>query len=221
VLIEPHCHTSEVSPCAEVPAAQAIRIHKAAGFDAVIITDHFNDYVLEAFPGSPKERVDRYLDGYRYAREEGEKLGLNVMFSLESRIVGGPEDFLVYGIGFDFVYEHPQFYSYTQEEAFKAVCEYGAIMLQAHPCRGYCRPRDPKFLHGVEIINGNPWHNNHNDRALDWALEHHLDIHTSGSDFHVAKDVGTGGMILEGTVHNSKEFAEYIRLHKPCKLLGK
>lgn len=216
--IEMHIHTSNVSPCARVPAPEAARIHAKAGMDAVVVTEHFNDYVLESFPGSPREKVDRYLDGYRAVQEEGARLGLTVILGMESRILGGSEDFLIYGIDPDFLYANPTFYHYTQKEAFDACCEYGALLLQAHPFRTGCHPRDPKFLHGIEIYNGHPRHDNNNDQAEAWANEHGLRLRTSGSDFHQVQDCGTGGILIDGTVSNSKELASWL-LNKPFTLI--
>lgn len=216
--IEMHAHTAEVSPCGKVPARAMAHQYVAAQYDAVVVTDHFNEYVLESFPGSPRQRADRYLDGFRFAREEGEKLGLTVILGMESCIQGGREDFLVYGIDFDFFYAHPTFYRYTQAEAFAACCEYGALFFQAHPCRSYCHPRDPKLLHGVEVFNGNPRHQNNNEQAKAWALENGILLHTSGSDFHQPEDCARGGILLNGQVSTSKELAAWLR-NKPIALL--
>ena len=62
--IELHAHTSEVSPCANVPAAEMVADYARAGYGAVVVTDHFNNYVLESYPGKGTKRaVERYLEG--------------------------------------------------------------------------------------------------------------------------------------------------------------
>lgn len=202
--IEMHAHTSEVSPCARVPAAKVVDAYVKAGYQAVTITDHFNSYVLEAFSGSPRERVTQYLEGFRRAQEAGEKAGLRIILGMESCIAGGREDFLVYGIDTDFIYANPTFYRYTQEEAYRACHEYGALLFQAHPCRPGLSPRTPKFLDGMEVYNGNPRHENNNPSARAWAEEHHL-LFSSGSDYHETEDAARGGMIFPGEIHDSKE----------------
>lgn len=218
--IEMHTHTGGASVCAKVPAKEVVRLHAAAGIDAIVITNHFNDNTVEIHPGTPRERVDHFLRGYYEAREEGERLGVTVLLGMESCIVGGREDFLVYGIDADFYYEHPTFFRYTQQEAFSACCEYGALLLQAHPFRSYCHPRDPKLLHGVEVYNGNPRHDSHNDLAKAWAIENGLWLHTSGSDFHQTEDCGIGGIVIDGTVSTSKELGDWLK-NKPYTLIGK
>lgn len=209
--IELHAHTSEVSPCANVPAACMADAYARAGYQAVVVTDHFNDYVIEAFPGSPKDRVTRYLEGFYRAQEAGAKAGLKIILGMESSIAGGREDFLVYGIDTDFIYQNPVFYQYTQEEAYRACHEYGAVLFQAHPCRPGLSPRNPKLLDGMEVYNGNPRHENNNPRARAWAEEHGL-IFSSGSDFHEMEDVARGGIILPIEVHDSKELAAALKM---------
>ena len=82
----------------------------------------------------------------------------------------------------------------------------GALLFQAHPCRPGLSPRDPKFLDGIEVYNGNPRHESNNPRARAWAEEHHL-LFSSGSDYHETEDIARGGMIFPGEIHNSKELA--------------
>ncbi len=208
--IELHAHTSEVSPCANVAAETMVSVYVKAGYQGVVVTDHFNSYVLESFPGSPRDRVTRYLEGFYKAQQAGEKAGLQIILGMESCIAGGKEDFLIYGIGTDFIYQHPTFYRYTQEEAYRACQEYGALLFQAHPCRPGLAPRDPNLLDGMEVYNGNPRHKNNNPRAREWAEAHGL-IFSSGSDFHEMEDVGRGGIILPVDIRDSKELAEALK----------
>ena len=41
VQLETHLHTSEVSQCGRIPAREMIRRYHAAGYGAVVVTDHF------------------------------------------------------------------------------------------------------------------------------------------------------------------------------------
>lgn len=214
--IEMHAHTAEVSPCADAFAGEMVAAVKSAEYDAVVVTDHFNEYILESFSGNSKQRADRFLLGYRIAREEGAKTGVKVFFGVETCLAGGPEDFLVYGVGEDFVFDNPRMYKYTQKELYKAASDAGALLFQAHPFRNYCRPRDPRYLHGVEVYNGsktNP-HNNHNDKALAFALAHEHLLLTSGSDFHGLADTGLGGVVLP-------QSAKVDTIHELCGYLSR
>lgn len=208
--IEMHAHTSETSPCGSVPADTAVREYARAGYGGMVITDHFNSYVLESFPGSAREKVDRYLAGYDRAAETGAEVGVTVLLGAESCIVGGPEDFLIYGIGRDFLYEYPRLYAMTQQEVYKACQDYGAVLYQAHPCRSYCQPRDPAFLDGAEVFNGNPRHANNNPQALAFAEKHGLRV-SSGSDYHEYEDLARGGLILPSPVTGNADLLEALK----------
>lgn len=208
--IEMHSHTSETSPCGSVPADTAVREYARAGYGGMVITDHFNSSILESFPGSAREKVDRYLAGYDRAAETGAKVGVTVLLGAESCIVGGPEDFLIYGIGRDFLYEYPRLYAMTQQEVYKACQDYGAVLYQAHPCRSYCQPRDPAFLDGVEVFNGNPRHANNNPQALAFAEKHGLRV-SSGSDYHEHEDLARGGLILPSPVAGNADLLEALK----------
>lgn len=49
--IEMHVHTSEGSPCARVEAKNIVKAYSEAGYDAVIITNHYDNPIL--FTASP------------------------------------------------------------------------------------------------------------------------------------------------------------------------
>ena len=93
--IDLHVHTSEVSSCGHVPAAEMARLYHEAGYDAIVITDHLIAGNKQEMP--MPERVNWYLSGYRAAKAEGEKLGLTVLLGAEARMTSGNEDFLVFG----------------------------------------------------------------------------------------------------------------------------
>ncbi|MCL2538903.1 MAG: PHP domain-containing protein [Oscillospiraceae bacterium] len=221
--IEMHAHTAEVSPCADTAAADVVAAHERAGYDAVVITDHFNDYIVNSFSGTPRQKAEQYLFGYRIAREAGERIGIKVFFAAEVCLAGGLEDFLIYGIGEDFIFNNPKMYKYTQRELYNEVSAAGALLFQAHPCRSYCHPCDPGLLHGVEVFNGNTTHphNNNNDKALAFALSHPHLLLSSGSDFHGLADLGHGGVVLPETaeVETIGDLCGYIS-QREVELLG-
>lgn len=208
--IEMHFHTSETSPCGSVPAADAVQAYARKGYGAIVITDHFNGDILESFPGSPREKVDRYLRGYEAARQAGDEAGLVILLGVESCLAGGPEDFLLYGINRDFLYEYPRLYAMTQAEVYRACHDYGALLYQAHPFRSYCRPRDPALLDGVEIYNGNRRHENHNAEAAAFARRHRLRV-SSGSDFHEYEDLAQGGLCLPSPLSTNAELLAALK----------
>ena len=40
--VEMHTHTSETSPCAHINAKDVLKLYKEAGYDTVVITDHYS-----------------------------------------------------------------------------------------------------------------------------------------------------------------------------------
>lgn len=209
--IEMHAHTSETSPCGRVPARKMIKAYADAGYDAVLVTDHIHRDVFHDFKVAPgRPQIDRYLLGYRAAVDAGRIHRIKVFLGAEVNLAShGPEDFLLIGIQEDFLYTYPDLYRYTQKELFK-LCEKNNILLyQAHPFRSYCRPADPRYLHGVEIFNGNPRHVNNNELALAFAQKHGL-LQTAGSDYHQVEDISSG-IMLDQDVTDQIELAQILR----------
>ena len=203
--IEMHAHTSQVSPCAWVPAAEVIRQYHKNGYQGIVITDHYNQPVIEGFPGSWKEKAAAYLKGYLAACEEAQKWGMTVLFGIETCLAGGVEDFLIYGASPDMILEYPKLYEMSQEELFHICDEMGVLLIQAHPFRSPCHMRDPRFLHGAEVYNGNPRPENHNELTERFVSAYPHYILTSGSDYHRLEDVGTGGIDAHQLIHSEKE----------------
>lgn len=214
---EMHVHTSEVSPCARVKAKDMILLYQQAGYDAVVVTDHFNNYVLEQYQGNDRQRVDRYLKGYLTAKEAGEKIGLKVFFGVESNLLPERADFLFYGATPDFLYEYPKLYELSQKEAFEVCCTHGILMLQAHPFRSQ-GTRNPKYMHGMEVYNGNLRNPSYNASTAQFVKEYPQFVLTSGSDFHMYEDVGCGGMLLPD-IADERELAKVLREGKDILLI--
>lgn len=206
--IDLHVHTCETSPCGKVKAVEMLHLYKAAGYDAVVVTDHFNDYVLEKFPAD--RRIDEYLSGYRTAVEYAKKVGIKVFFGVETCLLGGKDDFLIYGVTPQFLYDNPKLYALTLAELYDTAHKAGGIVIQAHPNRGYCRQADIRYLDGVEVYNGNPRHDSHNDITRALADRHPELIPTSGNDFHQIGDEKMGGGII-AEVRDEKELAEKLK----------
>lgn len=210
--LEMHMHTSEVSPCAKRKALEGIRDYKEVGYDGVVITDHFNDYVLESFTGNDRERVGRYLEGYYRAQEAGATLELKVLFGIETCLKGSQDDFLIYGVTPEFLYEYPRLYEMSLEKLYESVHQVGGLVIQAHPFRGYCQIRDPKFLDGIEVFNGNPRHDSRNHLAIEFMTKHSKLIKTSGSDYHEMDDVARGGMEFTMDICSEKSLKQALVL---------
>lgn len=206
-----HAHTSEGSPCGHVPGIEVAREYKKKGFDAVVITNHFDEDLLRDFGSTDRERMERYLLGYRRAADEGERCGVRILFGMELRIVSGPEDFLLYGVTPDFVFEHPDLCQKTLLQVHDICRRAGALLIQAHPFRAPCSPQNAADLDGIEVHNAHPQHRNHNEMARQWASENPHFILTSGSDYHDLDNPSLGGIVTEEDVSDCVELARLLR----------
>lgn len=209
--IEMHTHTSEASPCANVPAAQIPALYRQAGYDAIVITDHFCKWAQER-SGSETAKVyaEYFLNGYRTAKAAGDRIGFPVLLGAEANLPGSPNDYLLYGITEEFILQHPSLYEMTLPELYTLCREHDILLLQAHPYRTYCTPADPAYLDGAESYNGNPRHNNQNELAEKWTQKHHM-IQSSGSDFHELEDVAKGGIETNIPVTDTHTLYQVLR----------
>ena len=208
-----HVHTSEVSQCGKVGARDVVNLYKQAGYAGIVITDH---YFKEYFEGMKlqnwNDKIDRYLEGYKAARDEGMKVGLNVMLGMELRFYDCINDYLIFGIDEDFLREYPELYNYNlrQFRSFIDGANKEILIYQAHPFRTGMTIQNPVYLHGVEVYNGNPRHNSRNSLARLFADENNLKV-ISGSDFHQVMDLARGGIMAEDKINDMKEL---VRLFK-------
>jgi len=208
--IDMHVHTAEVSPCGKVKAAEVVRLYKDAGYDAIVITDHYSSSFFQAAKDiSWAEKIDRFLEGYRIAFAEGESVGLNVILGMELRFESGANEYLVYGVDEKFLKENEELYKLEIDKFSTMVKDKGFLIYQAHPFRPKMTLADKKYLYGIEVFNGNPRHNSQNDVAYKYAVEHNFKM-ISGSDFHQVEDLAKGGIAVKNKVTNIKELMDVL-----------
>jgi hypothetical protein len=210
---ETHFHTDEVSPCGQVPAAESVKAYHEQGYAGIVVTDHYYGGLLrglgdESLPDG--ERVDRWLRGWRLAKEAGDKLGLKVLLGMELRFEGHPEDYLVYGFTVERLKAGYRWYDMTAESFSAMARENGWYFGQAHPFRPGLTRCDPALLDGVEGFNGNKRHNSHDAMAQAFAKENGLLI-TSGADFHEWEDLARGGMTCETPIADEADWVRRLK----------
>jgi predicted metal-dependent phosphoesterase TrpH len=206
-----HVHTSEVSPCGKVEAAEIVRLYKQEGYSGIVITDHYYDGFFNKSLGENwNNRLELYLKGYRNALEEGLKIGLDVLLGIELRFEGSPNDYLIYGITEKFLLDYPELYKFNPKEFKKLTDKMGLLIYQAHPYRKNCTPASPDLLHGVEVYNGHPRHDSRNDLALKFGKDNNLKS-LSGSDFHQRPDLARGGILVKEKIPTIEKFVEIIK----------
>lgn len=207
--IETHLHTSEVSGCGQLRAADMIKRYHAAGYDTVFVTDHFQTTSLDPMGDiSWEDKITIFLSGYYRAKAMGDKLGITVLPAAEITFAGSPNHYLAYGITRAFLNAHPDLNKLTIEEFADIAREHHLFLIQAHPFRdGHCYPT-PEFVQGFEICNSNPRHNDENPKAAASAAEHGMLI-TGGSDAHRVEDVARSGIRSPFPIRTTED---YIRL---------
>ena len=215
---ETHMHTSQGSACGRSTGAEMARADKEAGDTGVMVTDHFfngNCAVDRSLPW--EEKVELFCKGYEDAKEEGDKIGLDVFFGFEYCFDAA--DFLVYNLDKEWLKAHPDIDKWEPRKAFRTMREDGGIIIHAHPFR----ERDyinhihlfPRDVDGVEIVNGGHFPDEiMNERARLYAGMYELPV-TSGSDAHFAGHVPGCGVASDVRM---EKITEYLELMKEGRL---
>ncbi len=218
-LYETHLHTSQASACARSAGYEMAEAAKAFGYTGIVVTDHNwggNTCIPRSLPWT--EWVDAFAKGYYDAREQGDKIGLDVFWGYEAGYNG--TEFLIFGTTPEWMRSHPELRDATVEEQFHIVHKGGGIVVHAHPYREeYYIPEIrlfPKYVDAVEAINAtHSCHKSqaHNDpkfdeRAIAYARKHKLPM-TAGSDIHSTNLFG-GGMAFREKLRDGKELCDAI-----------
>lgn len=212
---ETHMHTSEASGCASSTGAEMARRHKEDGYDGIFVTDHFfngNSAVPYGLPW--KERIEIYCSGYENAREQGEKIGLDVFFGIEYTYHGA--DFLIYGLDKNWLIENENILDCEVEiSRFLAyVRSCGAFVVQAHPFRDYnyiphftlC----PHDVDAVEVINASHSDKTFDERAKIYAEWYGLPV-TAGSDSHdTVQRYCRGGILTPRPIRSFEDYRDMV-----------
>lgn len=215
-----HIHTSDVSGCATASGIfQAVK-YKEAGYDGIIITNHFlrGTTCLVSRNAPWEERVNQFCSGYELAKETGDEIGLKVFFGWEETYDG--QDFLIYGLDKQWLLEHPEVEHWTLEQQFHEVNRYGGMVIHAHPFRN--RPYIskirlfPKLVNGVEVFNGGNYEDE-NRKAYMYAKEYDL-MMTGGSDNH-HHDIVFSGIATDKPINSIEDYIRMIKEREPFRIL--
>ncbi len=211
-LYETHMHTCQASACGKAAGKEQARVYKAAGYTGIIITDHFfggNTAVDRELPW--EERIDLFWKGYEDAKEEGDKIGLDVFFGLEQNI--HHDEYLIYGLTKEYMKAHPEMEHWTRREQLEEVHKAGGCVIQAHPFR----MRDYMdrirlglhFCDGIEVANAG---NSPLDDARAWRYGREFNLlMTAGSDNHCGANWPLYGVVLENRLTSIADYVKIIR----------
>ena len=221
---ETHMHTQEASACASSTGAEMARAHKQAGYTGIFVTDHFfngNSAIPRELPW--QERVERFCLGYEHAREEGERIGLQVFFGFEYAYHG--TEFLVYNLDKQWLLAHENIDLGSPRQALLQMHQSGAFVIQAHPFRerNYIDHIQlfPRDIDGVEAVNAahlGEEGRHMNQRALAYARMFDLSA-TGGSDSHSVGCLFGGGVEFPEKLNTPLDYLTNLRAGK-VKLLG-
>lgn len=217
--VDTHVHTSETSKCGNSTAAEMVAAYKAAGFGAIVISDHFvNGNSLCAGKNAPwKDRMDQFLRGYHAAVRAGKRLGVHVLLGWEwgHRC----EDYVTIGLDEAFLYEHPEIEEMATPEYCALVHAHGGFVIRAHPFRiagymnGVTPEQHPECVDAIEIVNGGHQRINRPDfdeQALAQCREYGK-IATAGSDSHRANEAAMTGMIFPFEIDSAQALIAALR----------
>lgn len=214
--LELHFHTDESSRCGKVPAAEGVRMYRQQGYDGLVVTDHFSKTACvdpEEIGWGPEvweEVCEKFLRGYQEAYKAAQGTFFQVYLGMEIRFPHDENDFLVYGFDKEFLRRHPWIYMKELPDLYEIAKEEGLTIVQAHPFRKKCFPGNTGCLHGVEIYNGNPRHDSHNELAEQLAAETGL-VGTVGSDFHQPQDLAACSIEMESLPETEQDLARKLR----------
>lgn len=216
---ELHAHAKEVSVCAAIPVKELIEEYKKAGYSGIVLTDHYSPmtfHISELF--NKKKAMDHYLRAYREAKQY-ETEDFTVLLGVELRFYATVNDYLIYGVTEEMLYELPFLLKTYIKKASQLFRERGCLFIQAHPFRKMITRADPKHLDGVEVFNGKA-SSEANESSLKWAKEIGAPIKTSGSDCHRATGAGLGGIITEEPIKSNEDLIRILKSGK-YKLIKK
>ena len=207
--LETHVHTIVSSACGRSTPGEMVRFYKESGFQGICITDHFylgNTCVPKELPWAVW--VENYCRAYRNAKQEGDRIGLDVYFGWETSYEG--EDFLIYGLDEEWLKNHPEVIHWNQQEQYEHVHADGGFVVQAHPFRERHYMSEvklhPYHCDAWEVFNACNFP--HEDRlAYEEAVKFHLPM-TAGSDIHAVAKTRTGwlyGLDLEEPIRDIRE----------------
>ena len=218
-LYETHLHTCLASACGRSTGKEHARFYKDAGFTGVIMTDHFfggNTAVDRSLPW--EERIRLFWRGYEDAKEEGDRIGLDVFFGLEQNFAG--DEYLIYGLTKEYMMSHPEMERWTRRQQLEAVHRAGGCVIQAHPfrIRGYMdRIRvGTDFCDGIEAANCG---NDALDDARAYRMGRAMDlVMTAGSDNHLSPIPDPFGVVLEKKLTDIRDYVRVILNREPVRL---
>jgi histidinol phosphatase-like PHP family hydrolase len=215
---EAHLHTYPVSSCAKLTPVEQVRLFKEAGYDTIIVSDHFSPHHFKKLGEhlTFAEKVDKLCDAYLEAKAEGDRIGLTVLFSVELSF--HKNHYLLYGVTREMLKLREDIFDIDIDELYAHLKAHGVTIIQAHSHRAEkCVPH-PHHVDGFEI-NCCLRKDNYNERTMQVAKEYGLPL-TIGSDCHRPEDVGVSATLSEEKITSVEQYLELMRAGKLILSIG-
>lgn len=206
---ELHCHTGCVSQCGRVEPEEIVKLYKEKGYSGIVVTDHYSPLTFNPLKlAHPQTEIDFYLSGYRRMKKAAGD-DFTVLLGMELRHYFTANDYLIYGINENFLYNAGNLLGVWEKNVKKMCKENGFLMFQAHPFRPFIRRCNPDFLDGIEVYNGKTPKKS-NLKALEWA-EKEGKLTVSGSDFHTLNHLARGGIITYTPIKTNEDLLKILK----------
>lgn len=215
---EAHLHTYPVSSCAKLTPVEQVRLFKEAGYDTIIVSDHFSPHHFKKLGEhlTFAQKVDKLCDAYLEAKAEGDRIGLTVLFSVELSF--HKNHYLLYGVTREFLKLREDIFDIDIDELYAHLKAHGVTIIQAHSHRAEkCVPH-PHHVDGFEI-NCCLRKDNYNEKTMQVAKEYGLPL-TIGSDCHRPEDVGVSATLSEEKIESIEQYLELMRAGKLILSIG-
>ena len=220
-IYETHCHTSQGSACGQVTGAELAGYYKNAGYDGIIVTDHFFNGNCAVDPSLDWEtKCELYCEGYKDAKKTGDEIGLTVLFGIEYSYFG--TDLLTYGIDEQWLKAHPEVMDIGVKEYMRLVHESGGLIVHAHPFREAWYIDTirlyPYDVDAVEVYNsGN--HDPEFDRRAMWYADSYGLIETAGTDRHEMQTKAKCAVVFDEKLQTIDDYIRLVKADRIAELI--
>ena len=219
---ELHCHSGDVSNCANASAEYIVSRYVEAGYSTVVLANHFSRHTF----GGDKQKYNKYLDlngksdcwdsmvdffleGYHNLRKAAQGK-LNVILGMEYQpFKGTNNDYLVHGVTEEWLRGSECILEFSIGEMSEYLHSSGMLLYQAHPFRNDMTVKKPEYFDGYEVYNGHIFHNSRNGIADMWA-DLYKKKKISGTDFHESRHIPCGGIVTTVPIDSTELLLEIL-----------
>ena len=216
MLIDLHAH-SALSWCCKIDGKDNLIVAKENGMDGLVLTNHYDRCYL--INDDKLEYAQRYINEYKYVKSWADKLGVKAFFGIEVTMSKHNNvHVLVYGVKPEFLLEYPDLYDYELKDLYELVHNHGAILIQAHPFRGYKNVlQDLNYLDGIEA-NCHTIKEGPQLELVSKIAKENKKILTCGGDFHNDAPRAKCGVYLPDDIKDTIDIVNYLKSQRNIRL---